>query len=123
MEKTILLVDDDHRNIYALSAFLRSKKYNVVTARNGKEALQILKENKDFDTVLMDVMMPEMDGYTAMKEIRETLRLKKLPIIALTARALPGDMEKCIEAGANDYLSKPVNLEALVKLLQTHIPD
>lgn len=117
-EKSVLLVDDDMRNIFALSAALEQEGMKIVIANDGKEALDVLKENKNIDVVLMDVMMPEMDGYEAMHNIRHKLRLKTLPIIALTAKAMSGDREKCIEAGASDYITKPVDTQKLISLLR-----
>ncbi len=116
--KTILLVDDDMRNVFALSSVLEEKGLNIIVARNGLESLQKLREIKEISLVLMDIMMPMMDGYEAMREIRKDARLKKLPIIALTAKAMMGDRAKCIEAGANDYLAKPVDIEKLLSMLR-----
>ena len=116
--KKILLVDDDIRNIFALSSVLEEKEMEIVVAENGREALSILDENCDINLVLMDIMMPEMDGFEAMQKIRERQKFAKLPIIALTAKAMKGDRQKCITAGANDYLSKPVDVDKLLSLLQ-----
>ncbi len=116
--KTVLLVDDDMRNVFALSSVLEEKGLNIIVARNGLESLEKLKEHKDIALVLMDIMMPKMDGYEAMREIRKDARLKKLPIIALTAKAMMGDRNKCIEAGANDYLAKPVDTDKLLSMLR-----
>jgi CheY-like chemotaxis protein len=107
--KKVLLVDDDMRNIFALSALLEEKDMVVYTAENGKEAIAQLDGHTDIDIVLMDMMMPEMDGYTAMKHIRKDNRFIHLPIIAFTAKAMADDRTKCIEAGASDYISKPVD--------------
>lgn len=119
----ILLVDDDIRNLYSLSSVLEDAGLEVTTASTGTEALQALQQNPDFDLVLMDIMMPEMDGFEAMRQIRADARFRNLPIIALTAKAMRDDRARCIEAGANDYLSKPVDsgkLKAIIKLwLQT----
>ncbi|BCS96347.1 hypothetical protein DSLASN_19790 [Desulfoluna limicola] len=117
-DKTILLVDDDMRNVFALSSVLEERKMDVVIARNGIECLEKLKETDRVDAVLMDIMMPEMDGYEAMAEIRKQKAFAKLPIIALTAKAMKGDRSKCIEAGASDYLAKPVNAEKLLSMLR-----
>ncbi len=117
-ERTVLLVDDDMRNVFALSSVLEDKGLTVVIARDGRESLDRLKEHPEVDLVLMDIMMPEMDGYEAMREIRKDRANAKLPIIALTAKAMKGDRNKCIEAGANDYLAKPVNTEKLLLLLR-----
>lgn len=116
--KKILLVDDDVRNTFALMTYLDGKEMNVIVANNGKEALTILDKNVDIDIVLMDIMMPEMDGYEAMQHIRKKPQFRKLPIVALTAKAMKGDKAKCIEAGASDYLAKPVNTEKLLSLMR-----
>ncbi|MBN9296079.1 MAG: response regulator [Filimonas sp.] len=116
--KKILLVDDDMRNVFALSTALEEQHMNVVPAGDGKEALDILRSDSNIDLVLMDVMMPEMDGYEATKRIRNELKLTKLPIIALTAKAMTGDREKCIAAGASDYISKPVDTGKLFSLMR-----
>jgi CheY-like chemotaxis protein len=115
----ILLVDDDIRNLYSLSSVLEDAGLDVSTASTGVEALQTLEQNSAFDLILMDIMMPEMDGFEAMKRIRANPRFGKIPIIALTAKAMRDDRARCIEAGANDYLSKPVDagkLKAIIKL-------
>ncbi|MBQ0755387.1 MAG: response regulator [Gammaproteobacteria bacterium] len=116
--KSLLLVDDDMRNIYALSAQLEELSFNITIANNGREALDLLDENPDIDIVLMDIMMPEMDGYEAMAKIREQSRFQKLPILALTAKAMKDDRSKCIEAGANDYCSKPIDMSKLTSLMR-----
>lgn len=116
--KTILVVDDDVRNIYSLSKALEQYKVNVITATDGKEALQMLNANPDTKVVLMDIMMPEMDGYEAIRSIRQIKKHKSLPIIAVTAKAMIGDREKCIQAGASDYISKPVDIDQLLSLLR-----
>lgn len=116
--KQLLLVDDDMRNIYALSAQLEELGFEITIANNGKEALTALDENPNMDIVLMDIMMPEMDGYEAMGLIREQGRFKKLPMLALTAKAMKDDRAKCIEAGANDYCSKPIDMAKLTSLLR-----
>ncbi len=116
--KTILLVDDDMRNVFALSSVLEEKSMDVVIARNGFEAIEKLKANDQIDLILMDIMMPQMDGYEAMTEIRKDRKYAKLPIIALTAKAMKGDRGKCIEGGANDYLAKPVNTDKLLSMLR-----
>ncbi len=117
--KTILLVDDDMRNVFALSSVLESYDMKVIVGKNGKEAIEKLhKHAGEIDLVLMDIMMPEMNGYEAMERIRKEKRFEKLPIIALTAKAMKGDREKCIAAGANEYLSKPVEKEKLISMLR-----
>lgn len=116
--RTILLVDDDVRNIFALTSMLEYKGAKVVVARNGLQALTKLDEESGIDLVLMDIMMPEMDGLEAMRRIRADAKFKNLPIIAVTAKAMKDDYEKCLEAGANDYLAKPVDVERLVSLMR-----
>ena len=116
--KKVLIVDDDVRNIFSLAAVLERHKMNVLSAENGKDAINLLKKTPDIEIVLMDVMMPEMDGYETMRAIRKLSRFKNLPIISLTAKAMKGDREKCIEAGASDYITKPVNTEQLLSLLR-----
>ena len=117
-EKTVLVADDDIRNVFALSSILEEKSMRVIVARDGVEALEKLKKHKEIDIVLMDIMMPNMDGYEAIKKIRMDVSNKKLPIIALTAKAMKGDRNKCIDAGANDYLAKPVDTDKLVAMLR-----
>ena len=117
--KKILIVDDDMRNVYALSTALESEHAEIISAADGKESLEMLKLNTDTQLVLMDIMMPEMDGYEAMHQIRHTLKLHQLPIIALTAKAMAGDREKCIAAGASDYITKPVDIQKLLTLIKT----
>lgn len=117
-DKKVLVVDDDMRNVYALTNILENKGIIVRAAKDGKEALKSLDENSDVDLVLMDIMMPDMDGYEATKRIRKLSKFKQLPIIALTAKAMKGDKMKCIEAGANDYLAKPVDSERLLSMLR-----
>jgi signal transduction histidine kinase/CheY-like chemotaxis protein/methyl-accepting chemotaxis protein/CHASE3 domain sensor protein len=116
--KKVLIVDDDMRNSYALTTVLEDKEMQVVIAETGKEALQKLEQHEDISIVLMDIMMPEMDGYEALREIRKQYRYQKLPIIALTAKAMKGDKVKCIEAGASDYLAKPVDTDKLISLMR-----
>ncbi len=117
-DKKILLVDDDMRNIFVLMNVLEENEMNVVIARDGKEALDKIEENDDLDLVLMDIMMPEMDGYEAMQCIRKDQRFENLPIIALTAKSMRGDRDKCIASGANDYIAKPIEMEKLLSLLR-----
>ncbi|WP_207426888.1 response regulator [Pedobacter sp. SYSU D00535] len=117
-DKTVLLVDDDMRNIFALSSALQEYDLKIEIANNGIEALKKLEEMPGTDIVLMDIMMPEMDGYETMREIRKQSRFTKLPIIALTAKAMKNDRERTIEAGANDYISKPVDVDKLVSMMR-----
>ena len=116
--RTVLLVDDDARNIFALSSVLERRGINVLIATTGKEAIGILQSTPEIALALMDIMMPEMDGYRTMQKIRNDAKLRRLPIIALTAKAMKGDREKCIAAGASDYLAKPVNTEQLLAALR-----
>jgi CheY-like chemotaxis protein len=118
MGKAVLVVDDDVRNIFALSSVLERRGMKVLTASTGNEAIKLLEEAPGVSIVLMDIMMPEMDGYQTMQKIRENSELRRLPIIALTAKAMKGDREKCFEAGASDYLAKPVNTEQLLSALR-----
>ncbi len=117
-DKTILIVDDDMRNVFALTSVLESYEITVVFAKNGREGIDKLKSNNKVDLILMDIMMPEMDGYEAMKIIRKDSKYKNLPIIALTAKAMKDDREKCLAAGASEYLSKPVDTNKLISLLR-----
>jgi signal transduction histidine kinase/DNA-binding response OmpR family regulator/HAMP domain-containing protein len=116
--KKVLIVDDDARNIFALTSVLEEHYMNILSADSGREAIEILQQNPDIDIVLMDIMMPEMDGMQTIQEIRKISHLKNLPIVAVTAKAMKGDREKCIEAGAWDYLSKPVDTEQMMTVLR-----
>jgi len=116
--RKILMVDDDMRNIFALTSVLEQRGIRVLVGKNGKDGIQKLMEHPDADLVLMDMMMPEMDGYEAMRKIREMPEFRNLPIIALTAKAMKGDRNRCIKAGASDYLAKPVDMDRLLSLLR-----
>src|SRR5262249_25511483 len=116
--KKVLIVDDDMRNIFALSTVLEEHDMVILSADNGSDAIDLLQEDLQVDAVLMDIMMPEMDGLETMREIRKFPRLKNLPIVAVTAKAMKGDREKCIEAGAWDYLSKPVDTHQMLAVLR-----
>jgi len=125
--KQILVVDDDARNVFALASLLESKGAKLRFARNGKEALAALEsaaapDGVAVDLVLMDIMMPEMDGLTATREIRKKSVWKRLPIIALTAKAMPNDREECLRAGADDYIAKPLDVDKLLSLIKVWIP-
>ncbi|MCA4964463.1 response regulator [Pseudomonas sp. Y24-6] len=120
--RKVLLVDDDVRNIFALTSALEQKGAVVVIGRNGREAIERLNEVEDIDLVLMDVMMPEMDGFEATIEIRKDPRWRKLPIIAVTAKAMKDDQERCLQAGSNDYLAKPIDLDRLFSLIRVWLP-
>jgi CheY-like chemotaxis protein len=112
------LVDDDPRNIFALASALESRDMKVLTATTGREAIALIEETPSLAIVLMDIMMPEMDGYQTIERIRQNRAYRRLPIIALTAKAMKGDREKCLEAGASDYLAKPVDTEQLLSALR-----
>jgi CheY-like chemotaxis protein len=116
--KKVLVVDDDVRNIFALSSVLERRGMSVLTAGTGREAITTLESTPDVAIVLMDIMMPEMDGYETMQVIRQNPSFRRLPIVALTAKAMKGDREKCLEAGASEYLAKPVNTEQLLSALR-----
>jgi CheY-like chemotaxis protein len=116
--RTVLLVDDDPRNIFALSSALERRGMNVLTATTGREAIELIEQTPSLAIVLMDIMMPEMDGYETIGTIRQNKAYRRLPIVALTAKAMKGDREKCLEAGASDYLAKPVNTEQLLSALR-----
>jgi two-component system chemotaxis sensor kinase CheA len=116
-DKRVLVVDDDIRNVFALTSALEQHGMKVVHAESGKEAIELLKESSDIDLVLMDVMMPGLDGFDTMRIIRQLDGYKTLPIVAVTAKAMAGDRERCLEAGANDYIAKPVNVDVLLATL------
>jgi len=116
--KKVLLVDDDIRNIFAMTSILEGHSMSVISAENGREAISLLHGTPSIDIVLMDIMLPEMDGYETIRAIRGSAGFKNLPIIAVTAKAMKGDREKCIEAGASDYVAKPIDTEHLLSLLR-----
>ena len=117
--KTVLVVDDDVRNLFALTTAFERYNINVITAESGKEAINIInEENPKIEMVLMDIMMPEMDGYETTQKIRREHKNTHLPIIAVTAKAMKGDREKCLEAGASDYITKPVKIDQLLSLMR-----
>lgn len=121
MSKKVLIVDDDTRNIFALSLTLKSKGYSIASATDAVTAINMLQQDKEIGVVLLDMMMPEMDGYEAIGRIRAIEQIAALPIVAVTAQAMPGDREKCLEAGANAYVSKPVNVDILTDLLNNYL--
>jgi len=116
--RRVLVVDDDARNIFALTTVLENQDMEVVSATNGRQAIEMIQNLPDLSVVLMDIMMPEMDGYETMREIRKQPEFRTLPILALTAKAMKGDREKCLQAGASDYIAKPVNTDQLLSLLR-----
>lgn len=115
--KEILIIDDDSKNIFALSAVLKAKKFQCVSALSAHQGLKMLSSNKNVGVILMDMMMPEMDGYEAIGKIKRDDNLKDIPVIAITAQAMTGDREKCMKAGADGYISKPVDVDELLLLL------
>lgn len=117
----VLIIDDDSRNIFALSLVLRTKGYQCLSAADARTGIKMLQENPDIGIVLLDMMMPDMDGYDVIYIIKKDPALAQLPIIAVTAQAMPGDREKCLAAGANAYISKPVNVELMLNLLDEHL--
>ena len=119
----ILIIDDDSRNIFALSLVLKSKGRSSTSAQSVEEGMEILNKNPQLRIVLMDMMMPDMDGYEGMKLIRNNTRFKNLPLIAVTAQAMAGDKEKCLEAGATDYVSKPIDIDKLVAIIEKELND
>jgi two-component system, cell cycle response regulator DivK len=117
--KSILIIDDDTRNIFALSAILKARGFTVTSATGVREAYAILARPEPIDIILMDMMMPDIDGYEAIPQLKQDDRFKHLPLIAVTAQAMAGDREKCLAAGADAYLAKPVDVDALLELLNT----
>lgn len=115
--KRVLLVDDEARNIYALKSYLETRQMKIEVAANGKEAIDFLLAGNETDIILLDMMMPVMDGFETLDILRKDETLKHIPVIALTAKAMKGDREKCLEAGAWDYISKPVNLKVLLDVM------
>jgi len=116
--RKVLVVDDDVRNIFALTSMLENQEMDVISTTNGRSAIDIIKQTPDLSMVLMDIMMPDMDGYETMREIRESPQFRTLPILALTAKAMKGDRERCLDAGASDYIAKPVNTDQLLSLMR-----
>jgi CheY-like chemotaxis protein len=116
--RKVLVVDDDIRNIFALNSLLERHNMHVISASNGQDAIRLIESTEDLSLVLMDIMMPEMDGYETMRRIRTNPAFCQLPIIALTAKTMKGDREKCLEAGASDYVAKPVNTDQLLSLVR-----
>jgi CheY-like chemotaxis protein len=119
MKKKILIVDDDNRNIFALTATLKAKSFECVSRTGAKEALELLNGDENIDIVLMDMMMPDMDGYEAIPLIKAIPHRENLPVVAVTAQAMVGDREKCLRAGADGYISKPIDVDKLLQLLSS----
>jgi len=120
MEDYILIIDDDTRNIFALSLVLKTKGYYCLSATDAREGLAMLQNNNRIRLVLLDMMMPEMDGYQMLRIIKADQQLNKFPIVAVTAQAMPGDQEKCLEAGADYYISKPIDVDDLLRVLKKY---
>jgi two-component system cell cycle response regulator DivK len=120
-KKKILIIDDDARNIFALTAVLRSRGYSCLSAAGMKEAFLLLQKEPGIGIILLDMMMPDMDGYEALPLLKRDQKLSHIPVISVTAQAMVGDKERCLQAGANGYVSKPVNVDELIPLLQEHI--
>ncbi|MHA3788408.1 response regulator [Flavobacterium hauense] len=118
-KKRILIVDDDSRNIFALTATLKAKSFDCLSCQGASEALKLLESDAQIDAVLMDMMMPDMDGYEAIPLIRQLQDRKNMPVVAVTAQAMVGDREKCLAAGADNYISKPIDVDKLLQILST----
>jgi CheY-like chemotaxis protein len=118
-DKTVLIVDDDERNCFALSSYLDSYDVKVLVAKNGVEAFALLKNGQTVHLILLDIMMPVMDGYEVLRQLKSNERLKDIPVIAVTARAMKGDKEKCIQAGAWDYIAKPIDLKNFISKISS----
>jgi len=119
-ENHLLIIDDDHRNIFALVAVLRSKGYRVLSATSAQEGIELMRKNSGIRVVLLDMMMPDMDGYEALSIMKGDAQLAAIPVFAVTAQAMVGDRERCLEAGADEYISKPVDVDFLLQLLTAH---
>lgn len=117
MNRTVLIIDDDARNIFALRLVLKAKGYHCLAAGDAATGLAMLREHPDIQVVLLDMMMPDMDGYQAIEALRTSQDLKHFPVIAVTAQAMRGDREKCLQAGASDYISKPVDVDELLAIM------
>ena len=117
MKKKVMIIDDDARNIFALSATLRARSYDCIACSGAQEALELLRTGSDVDAILIDMMMPQMDGYEAIPIIKSLYNHKDTPVFAVTAQAMVGDKEKCLRAGADGYISKPINVDHLLQLL------
>ncbi|HET9279662.1 MAG TPA: response regulator [Flavitalea sp.] len=117
-DKTVLIIDDDNRNTFALSAYLKSKGFRALSAGGMNDAFEKLATNKNIDVILLDMMMPEMDGYEALEILKSNQEYSSVPVIAVTAQAMAGDREKCLAAGADEYVSKPVDVDFLLERLK-----
>jgi len=120
-DNKVLIVDDDNRNIFALTAVLKARGYQCISATGAEEGLEILTNDGDIVVVLMDMMMPGLDGYEAMARMRNSPELKDVPVIAVTAQAMLGDKERCLKAGAAGYISKPIDVDELIRMLNLYV--
>jgi two-component system cell cycle response regulator DivK len=123
MDKKIIIVDDDDRNIFALNAVLKSRGFSCIAAASAKEGLDILQRTKDIGIALIDMMMPGMDGYQMISAIRKQPELQTIPVVAVTAQAMLGDREKCLEMGADNYIAKPINTDILFKIVDQYLKN
>ncbi|WP_187774779.1 response regulator [Pedobacter sp. BS3] len=121
MKKKILIIDDDNRNIFALRLTLRSKGYECLSAQSAQAGIDILAQDKNIGIILMDMMMPDMDGYQAMAVLHKNPETTHIPVIAVTAQAMVGDREKCLRAGATDYIAKPIDVDVLLEILKRYL--
>jgi two-component system, cell cycle response regulator DivK len=119
-KQSILLIDDDSRNIFALSAVLKAKGFQVLSSTSAPDGIAVLKKDKGIKVVLLDMMMPEMDGYEALSVIKGDAEIRHVPVFAVTAQAMVGDRERCLKAGADEYVSKPIDMDLLMNLLKAH---
>jgi two-component system, cell cycle response regulator DivK len=119
-KEKILIIDDDSKNIFALTAVLKAKQYSTVSAQTAEDGIKKLLDDETIKMVLLDMMMPDLDGYETIHIIRNTEKIKETPLIAVTAQAMVGDREKCIAAGADDYVSKPVDIDVLIELIEKY---
>jgi two-component system, cell cycle response regulator DivK len=119
-ENSILIIDDDNRNIFALSAVLRAKGYKTISASSAQDGIERMRSDRGINVVLLDMMMPDMDGYQALHILKNDSDLSAIPVFAVTAQAMVGDRERCLEAGADEYISKPVDVDFLLQLLKAH---
>lgn len=121
IDQSILIIDDDNRNIFALKMVLKSRKYFCYTATSFLEGFEILQKNEGIKLILIDMMMPDIDGYQAISKLKESEKMKDIPVIAITAQAMSGDKEKCFEAGADGYVSKPVDIDQLMVYINKYL--
>jgi len=121
--KTVLIIDDDNRNIFALKAVLKAKGFDCLSATSAQEGFSLIEKNEKVDIVLMDMMMPDMDGYQAIAAMKKSAAMQNIPVLAVTAQAMVGDRERCLSAGASGYVSKPINVDELLMQIKKFTPD